>query len=331
MLDNKQCMDFANKQIAGRYKIPIIAIIIANVISLIFDFISTRFNPIQGVQKLSEYLTLRTTSFADPRDTALVLIIGIVSTLIAFVLDYAFTILLLKMAKNPDPVKFSDYTDGFTKFSRGLLTYLWITLIYFIWAIPLGLGIGLLTVIFAMITGTGSSLIVPFIVIFMFVGIILYLIKILDFIFSPMISAEFEGISIPRCTDISKQLTRGAKKQIVWIWIKNFAPLVAVMILLGIIFKDYKSSDANDLFGTGFKITILIETIISTAYSCWRLPLYNLALINLYHSQLKDCVERGELHAEEFGIEMQAAPAEETEQKAEITPTIEDNKDEKTE
>lgn len=331
MLDNKQCMDFANKQIAGRYKIPIIAIIIANVISLIFDFISTRFNPIQDVQKLSEYLTLRTTSFADPRDTALVLIIGIVSTLITFVLDYAFTILLLKMAKNPDPVKFSDYTDGFTKFSRGLLTYLWITLIYFIWAIPLGFGVGLLTVIFALITGTGSSLIVPFIVIFMFVGIILYLIKILDFIFSPMISAEFEGISIPRCTDISKQLTRGAKKQIVWIWIKNFAPLVAIMILLGIIFKDYKSADANDLFGTGFKITILIETIISTAYSCWRLPLYNLALINLYHSQLKDCVERGELHAEEFGIKMQASPAEETEQKAEITPTSEDNKDEKTE
>ncbi len=285
MIDYAKCNEFAKTQLKGRYKIPVIAVLLAELLGFIQLFIQSRFFPTPTQDELIKFLTNPGSNqemiLDYTKNTLSSLGISIIFGLIGFIFTFAATGLYLKMSKSPEPVELKDYVDGFAKWKRGILCGLWIALWTFLWCLPFT--IAMVICLFISSTAILFGLVI-------LIGACIFLIyKLLNYSFTYYVAAEYDNVSIPRAMELSITLVNGSKKQIVLIALSTLALPIAGVVVLGLIFS---------FSGTAHSDVIL--QVIQTALLCLFAPIYNLSTINLYHSQLKDKVEAGSLRLEDL-------------------------------
>lgn len=141
MFDRKKYKDFAKKQLKGRWTTPVLVTLFCSIITSLFatpdiiNDLSENFSAIMAASENAYSSELIFESVFSPALVYIFRVLSIISLFIVFVLTIAQFYLYLKMSKGPQPVKFSDFIDGFSLWGRGILGGLWIYLWTFLWAL----------------------------------------------------------------------------------------------------------------------------------------------------------------------------------------------------
>lgn len=180
MFDRPKYKDFAKRQLKNRWKIPVFMFIFTEAIFILLDIpgMSGGINAID----MSTFPTLDYASqvaameaaFMNPVTNTL----DFVRTLISFIFELACISVYIKMSRSPEPVKFSDYIEGFSSWWRAVRTGLLQTIFVFFWSL-----------------------------LFVIPGIVKYYSYSMMF----FLSAEFPDVSVRKTMQISKVITKGHK------------------------------------------------------------------------------------------------------------------------
>lgn len=135
MFERKKYKNFAKKQLAGRWGIPILVTLFIVILSTIFsvpDFMhlvrSGYFSAIASgdyFSALDAIETARSTSF----------ITSIITMIVSAILDMAAIGVYIKMSRSPEPVSFTDFIEGFNNWARATLGILWQFIWIFLWTL----------------------------------------------------------------------------------------------------------------------------------------------------------------------------------------------------
>jgi len=136
MFDRVKYKEFAKVQTKGRYKVPVLMILFTGFVMCVFDLPNLYYT--LGSIDMGEYLTL---SFMDkidylknvPSNPALDCI-DILKMIVGAIFTLASIHVYIKMSRSPDPVKFSDFIEGFSYWGRAVLCELWQALFIFLWS-----------------------------------------------------------------------------------------------------------------------------------------------------------------------------------------------------
>lgn len=275
MLDYQKCSSFAQQQLKGRYKIPVIMVIFASLITIVFNYIATKLFPSDlQITTASSYLSI-IEQLSNNRQLMLQIYgFQFLSTLINTIISFSAIQVYIKMTHGPEPVKFIDFINGFSKWFRGIKFFLWEFLWVFIWCCFF---------ILFMYVLPGKNTIFGLLIPFLF--ILTY--KILQYSFGMYIAAEYQNIPITDTLKLSIIITNGAKKRILLTYILYSLP-------------SFLASYCFSLLSSNIAIPLVVEDILITAIQCYFLPKMYMILINIYHSQLKDKIELKQIPMEVF-------------------------------
>ena len=135
MFERKKYKNFAKKQLAGRWAIPILVTLFVAVISSIFS--------IPDVLQLAKHgyfnaiLTLNTAAAMEAYNaaTSTSFVTSIVTMIVSGILEVATIGVYIKMSRSPEPVAFSDFIEGFNNWARAALAVLWQFIWIFLWTL----------------------------------------------------------------------------------------------------------------------------------------------------------------------------------------------------
>ena len=133
MFERKKYKNFAKKQLAGRWGIPILVTLCVGLISAIFsipDFLQlSRNGYFSSILSYDYYGALEAVDAA----TSTSFITSIISMVVEAILEVACISVYIKMSRSPEPVSFSDFIEGFNNWARAALGALWQFLWTFLW------------------------------------------------------------------------------------------------------------------------------------------------------------------------------------------------------
>ncbi len=202
MFERKKYKNFAKKQLAGRWGIPIAITIVIVLISAIFSI-----PDVLKLQRSGYFLAL----FSGDADTALnaaesvrstSFITNIVSIIVSSIMEVAAIGVYIKMSRSPEPVKFSDFIEGFNNWARATLGILWQTLWTLLWT--------LLFIIPGIIKGIAYSQ-------------MFYII------------AEYKDVSVTKALRISIEITKGHKWDLFVMYLSFLGWAILSAFTLGIL------------------------------------------------------------------------------------------------
>ncbi len=135
MFERKKYKNFAKKQLAGRWGIPVLVTLVIAIISTIFSI-----PDVMQLYKSGYFSAILNFNFSDAAyatDTAnsTSLITSIIDMIVSAIIDVAAIGLYIKMSRSPEPVSFSDFIEGFNNWARATLAVLWQFLWIFLWAL----------------------------------------------------------------------------------------------------------------------------------------------------------------------------------------------------
>ncbi len=178
MFERKKYKNFAKKQLAGRWGIPILVTVVITVISAIFAIPDTlqliRNGYISAILN-SDYVAA---SEAVNAANSTSFITSIINMIVSAILEVAAIGVYIKMSRSPEPVSFSDFIEGFNNWARAALTILWQFLWIFLWTL-----------------------------LFIIPGII----KAIAYSQMFYIIAEYKEVSVTKAMRISMEITKGHK------------------------------------------------------------------------------------------------------------------------
>jgi len=279
MIETKKYKGFAKIQLQDRWKIPVIITVIILLVNRLLNLPSD----IQMMKNLSldSLSQLEGMSFSQLLDyfsstpnsgnAATDFVLAIIQLAIQFILTFGAISVYITMSRSPEPVSFSDFLEGLSNWSRGLLTGLYCTLKIFLWAlitIPLIIVYSFILVTFTNYTPSTSSIVVISTVI-MIVGMIPAFIKSISYSQMMYIAAEYQNVSIKDTLTLSVKLTDGHKVDIVLAWLSFIGWFLLSFITLGI----------ADL---------------------WVTPYFRMTMTNVYHALLKEALENGKISPEDL-------------------------------
>lgn len=290
MFERKKYKQFAKIQLDNRRAVPLLITLITLGINFILNLPQTIYTT-KALYKLMEDLPYISNMAPQelllyymellPKSSIFIsYLIAVVSTFITAVVTVASLNLYLKMSRSPEPVKFSDFIEGFNNWGRALRGYLWRLLWLFLWglvgfAIYMGiiLTISIFAGIFASIGVAGEALITSIIPIGVIIGLAgLYapiIIKIIRYSQMYYLIAEFENMPVKKALNISKKITKGH----VWHIIVTYLSFIGWYILCGL---------TNNIL------------------NLWITPYISMTFVNVYHALLKEALEKGIITAEEL-------------------------------
>lgn len=202
MFERKKYKNFAKKQLAGRWGIPIAITIIIALISTVFSIPDVLKLQRSGYfaaiisgdtqSALSAIEAARSTSF----------ITNIITIIVSAILEIAAIGVYIKMSRSPEPVKFSDFIEGFNNWARATLGILWQTLWTFLWTL-----------------------------LFLIPGII----KAIAYSQMFYILAEYKEVSVTKALRISIEITKGHKWDLFVMYLSFLGWLILSGFTLGIL------------------------------------------------------------------------------------------------
>ena len=178
MFQRKKYKSFARTQLSGRWGIPVLVTLFILIISVIFSI-----PDILQSYKTGYYAALFSMDIEALRDSLLKstnssLLATLIQSIVNAILVVASLNVYIKMSRSPEPVKFSDFIEGFNNWARAILALLWQFLWIFLWML---------------------LLIIP------------GLIKSIAYSQTFYIIAEFKDISVTKALRISIEITKGHK------------------------------------------------------------------------------------------------------------------------
>ena len=141
MFDRVKYKTFAKKQLKGRWTVPVLVTLFCYVIIgllTIPDSINSIIEDFSALTAMNDNVYSSTIVFESVFSPITVLIfrlLSILSIFITLVLTISQIYLYLKMSRGPQPVKFSDFIDGFSLWGKGILGGLWMSLWTFLWVL----------------------------------------------------------------------------------------------------------------------------------------------------------------------------------------------------
>ncbi|BDC93076.1 DUF975 family protein [Treponema bryantii] len=135
MFERKKYKNFAKKQLAGRWGIPVLVTVVIVIISTVFSI-----PDVMQLYKSGYFTALFNGNYADAAyaiDTAssTSFITSIINMVVSAIVDVAAIGLYIKMSRSPEPVYFSDFIEGFNNWARATLAVLWQFLWIFLWTL----------------------------------------------------------------------------------------------------------------------------------------------------------------------------------------------------
>lgn len=268
----KKYKEFAVKQLSGRWKPAVIAMLIMAAISFIFSIPSSNLNfSWDELQRMAGYSPMELWNYLgnSGKVTPAQTIFGIIENLVALILEIAAAHFFLAYSRSPEPVPLKTYFEGFNKWGRGILTGLWQALWYTIWILVAVLAIVLCSIPLEFIFNMSETVMAVTELVLLVSALVLFIIKSIEYSHHFLLVAEFPELGIRKALRISILITRGHRWDI-FVTGLTFIPL----FILGLL-----------TFGIGF---------------LWIGPYMRMTYINVYHALLKDALETEKLHPEDF-------------------------------
>jgi len=275
MFDRKKYKEFAKIQLKNRWLIPVITTFIILAITRLLSLPDTMrlFNAysIEEMQELSSmnwqelYQHLLYNAQNNEGNAFVGLLLSIFSSIIQFVLLMGVLNVFLTMSRSPDPITFSVFIEGLNNWKKGILMGLWQLLWIFLWmllAIPIATGLYLIFFFVFNITAPTllSSIATTLMPIFLTIGMIPAISRIIAYSQCFFIVAEYPTISVRKALKISIKITNENKWNIFKVDLSFMGWFFLSFITLGIL----------DLFVT---------------------PYYRMTMTNVYHALEKNALE----------------------------------------
>ncbi len=273
----KKYKEFAQKQLAGRWKPAVLAMLIVLIISIIFSIPGSNLSlSWEELTTLSTYSPTEIWNYlaGSGRLSPMQSIFRILNNLISFVMEIAICSFFLTYSRSPQEVPFKTFFEGFNQWGRGILGGLWQVLWYTIWGFAIALVILLGTVPLIFVSEAANNGAIDIILgiseLITILGLlIIFIIKSIEYSHHILLLAEFPELGIRKALRISILITKGHRMDI-FITALTFIPLI--------------------LFSF---ITLGIGTL-------WTGPYIRMTNINIYHALLKDALETGKIHPEDL-------------------------------
>lgn len=134
MFERKKYKNFAKKQLAGRWGIPVLVTLFVTVILRIFGI-----PDILQLSKSGYFTALFAMDWQGVYDASQSANTSFVTSIIQIIVDAILSVasinVYLKMSRSPEPVNFSDFIEGFNNWARAILSALWNFLWVFLWSL----------------------------------------------------------------------------------------------------------------------------------------------------------------------------------------------------
>ncbi len=202
MFERKKYKNFAKKQLAGRWGIPILVTLVIILVSAIFsipDVISLSRSGYLAAVLNGDYMAA---AEASSTASSTSFITSIITMIISAIMEVAAIGLYIKMSRSPEPVSFSDFLEGFNNWGRATLAVLWQFLWIFLWSL-----------------------------LFLIPGIV----KSIAYSQMYYIIAEYKDVSVTKAMRISMEITKGHKWDLFVLYLSFLGWAILSAFTLGIL------------------------------------------------------------------------------------------------
>lgn len=278
MIDIKKYKNFAKIQLQNRWQVPVLMTLIIGLILRLFslpsdihmlkELTSGAFSQAENLS-FSQLMQLFTDS-SSGKNTFIDFILSLIELCVQFILTYGALHVYLAMSRSPEQIPFSNFFEGLSNWSRGLLTGLYLLLRVFLWGL-IAIPVVSLFIVFLTITNSNLSgeMIATLSTIVLLLGMIPAFIKAYAYSQTFYLAAEYQNIKITDALKLSIKLTDGHKMDV----------FMASLTFIGWF-----------ILGT---ITLGIANLLITPY-------YRMAMTNVYHSLLKEALENEKIKPEDL-------------------------------
>lgn len=179
MFERQKYKQFAKIQLKDRIGLPVLITLIILAITFLFSLLSSLMGQAYtSGDSFSDSMNFYRFFEIYSRTSGAEFFLSIASSIVEVILTFGSINMYLKMSRSPNPVSFSDFTEGLAEFGRAILAFLWQLLWITLWSM-----------------------------LFIIPGII----KSYEYSMIYYIASEYKNVSVIDAMNISKTITKGHK------------------------------------------------------------------------------------------------------------------------
>ena len=134
MFERKKYKTFAQKQLAGRWGVPVLVTLVVLVISSVFSLPDilhlVRSGYFDAILSGDFWSVINASQKSDSS-----FITTLIQCIVSAILEVASLNVYIKMSRSPEPVTFGVFIEGFNNWARAILGILWESLWIFLWTL----------------------------------------------------------------------------------------------------------------------------------------------------------------------------------------------------
>lgn len=130
LFDRIKYKNFSKTQLKGRYKIPVLMMLVTFFV-LTLASVPSIFEENKFIESFDDLVL----NYSFDLKSFLLNLSDILVSLLIFIFGFAFINVFIKMSKSPNPVKFSDFIEGFEMWGKSILAGLWQSLWIYLWSL----------------------------------------------------------------------------------------------------------------------------------------------------------------------------------------------------